>query len=55
METAHPIKFNEVIEPLIQKTLPVPDAIGNLLDREKQKVKIDADYKLLVDFLRSIK
>ena len=55
LETAHPIKFNEVIEPLIQKTLLVPDAIGNLLDREKQKVKIDADYKLLVDFLRSIK
>lgn len=55
LETAHPIKFNEVIEPLIQKTLHVPDAIGNLLDREKQKVKIDADFTLLVDFLRSIK
>jgi threonine synthase len=29
--TAHPAKFNEVVEPIIGKTVDVPDALGRLL------------------------
>jgi len=29
--TAHPAKFNEVVEPIIGKTVEVPDALGRLL------------------------
>ena len=29
--TAHPAKFNEVVEPIIGKTLDVPDSLGRLL------------------------
>jgi threonine synthase len=29
--TAHPAKFNEVVEPIIGKTIDVPDALGRLL------------------------
>jgi threonine synthase len=29
--TAHPAKFNEVVEPLVGTTVPVPPALGELL------------------------
>ena len=30
--TAHPAKFNDIVEPLIGETVPVPPALAALLD-----------------------
>ena len=38
--TAHPAKFNEVVEPLIGKTVDVPDALGRLLELPRHFVDL---------------
>jgi threonine synthase len=41
--TAHPAKFEQIVEPLIGETLPLPDSLAEILDRPVQSVSIDAD------------
>jgi threonine synthase len=40
--TAHPAKFREIIEPLIGRTLAVPEALAQLFARPTQCTEIDA-------------
>jgi threonine synthase len=51
LETAHPVKFYDVVEPIIHEKVPIPDSIKILLDREKKSVKMDVDYEELKDYL----
>jgi len=51
LETAHPVKFYDVVEPIIYEKVPIPDSIKSLLDKEKKSVKMDVDYKELKDYL----
>ena len=41
--TAHPAKFGEIVEPLIGRTVPVPETLAKLFARPAQCVEIDAD------------
>ena len=41
--TAHPAKFREIVEPLIGRTVPVPETLAKLFARPAQCVEIDAD------------
>lgn len=50
--TAHPAKFDSVIEPLIGREIPVPDTLGQLLQRPANAEPIPADYQMLEDRLR---
>jgi threonine synthase len=34
--TAHPAKFNEVVEPIIGKTIDIPESLGRLLRLPQQ-------------------
>ena len=47
LETAHPVKFYDVVEPVIIEKIPLPEEIKNLLNREKRVLKISADYQEL--------
>lgn len=51
LETAHPVKFYDVVEPIIQKPVPLPVSIKNLLNKKKLSVKMNADYKEFKEFL----
>lgn len=51
LETAHPIKFYDVVEPLINETIPLPPSVKEVVDKEKSSVKIAADYNELKQFL----
>ena len=41
--TAHPAKFDTIIEPLLGQTLPVPPALAKLLSLPSHSISIDAD------------
>jgi threonine synthase len=51
LETAHPIKFYDVVEPLTGETIPMPDSVKEIIDRKKKSSKISNHYVALRDFL----
>ncbi|MFI0490366.1 threonine synthase [Flavobacterium sp.] len=50
LETAHPIKFLDVVEPALNIKLPIPTQIESVLNKEKVSVKIKT-YEELKAFL----
>ena len=52
LETAHPIKFLDVVEPLLEVTLPIPTQIESVLGVEKISTKIKS-YDELKSFITS--
>ncbi len=50
IETAHPTKFLDVVEAVIQSKLELPDQIKAVMDKEKVSIKIST-YDNLKDFL----
>jgi threonine synthase len=50
LETAHPIKFLDIVEPTLNIKLPIPQQIESVLDKEKISVKIKS-YDELQRFL----
>lgn len=55
LETAHPVKFYDTVEPVINQVIHQPDSVLALLGRQKQSTKIEATYDQLKDFLLSAK
>jgi threonine synthase len=53
LETAHPVKFYDVVEPVINETVPVPEAIQEQLQLEKKSVVIKPGEENLKAFLMS--
>jgi threonine synthase len=51
LETAHPVKFYDVVEPVIGERVPIPATIQEQLKLEKKSTKIKADGELLKAFL----
>ena len=51
LETAHPIKFLDTVEPALNVKLPIPIQIESVLDKEKVSVKIKT-YEDLKSFLQ---
>lgn len=54
LETAHPVKFYDVVEPVIGETVPVPLSVQQQIHAVKKSIKIEADSALLKDFLYSM-
>jgi len=50
LETAHPIKFLDVVEPALGIKLPIPEQIESVINEEKVSVKI-SNYEELKAFL----
>ena len=54
LETAHPVKFYEVVEPVIGEVVPIPTGVQQQLLLEKKSTKIAAEVDLLKGFLLSL-
>jgi threonine synthase len=54
LETAHALKFPEVVEPLIQLSIPKPEGIDSLKRKKKKIIRIGKAYPELLDFLRKM-
>ncbi|MDT7827176.1 threonine synthase [Pricia sp. S334] len=50
LETAHPVKFLEVVEDTIEQSLEIPPQIQKVMDREKKSIRI-TDYSELKNYL----
>jgi threonine synthase len=51
LETAHPIKFLDVVEPVIGKKISLPPAVEELSSKPQYKTPIKADYDQFKEYL----
>jgi threonine synthase len=51
LETAHPVKFYDVIEPVIGEKVPVPEGIEKLMHQTGSALQMESDYVALRDYL----
>jgi threonine synthase len=51
LETAHPVKFYDVVEPIIKQTVPIPESIKEQLLLAKKSTKIGVSADGLKSFL----
>lgn len=49
--TAHPVKFYDVVEPVINQSIPLPASVEALMNKGKQRIHIKTEYTALKDFL----
>ncbi len=54
LETAHPVKFYDVVEPVTGEKVPVPSSIQQQLTAEKKSIRIEANAAILKTFLLSM-
>jgi len=54
LETAHPVKFYDVVESVIGETVTIPVIVQQQLNLEKKSTKIVADVNLLKEFLLTL-
>lgn len=54
LETAHPAKFLDVVEPIINKKIPIPPRLASCLDKEKNSIKLSKNFKDFKEFLINI-
>lgn len=52
LETAHPVKFYDVVEPVLHQKIALPEAVKEIIDLPKKSSLIDASYQQLKDFLK---
>lgn len=51
LETAHPAKFKDTIESILQKTIEIPQKLRNFMIGEKQSVELSKNFEELKAFL----
>lgn len=54
LETAHPVKFFDVVEPVIDEKIPVPESVKKILSKEKLATMMEPDFENLKDFLLNL-
>jgi threonine synthase len=54
LETAHSVKFYDVIEPIINKPVEIPESVAEQMKREKVSTKMEANAEELKSFLLSL-
>lgn len=53
LETAHPVKFRNVVEPITGNPVELPSSVAHLQKEKKQAISMGNAYEELRDFLRS--
>lgn len=53
MGTAHPAKFQDIVEKVIEKEIELPKALQEAMQKESKSIAMQADYKQLKEFLLS--
>ncbi len=51
VETAHPAKFREIVEPLINQPIPLPPQLAQVMEKEKHSIPMENDFNQLKEFL----
>jgi len=51
LETAHPVKFYDVVEPVLNQTIPLPSAVKEIIDLPKKSTLMNVSFEELKDFL----
>ncbi|MES2286024.1 MAG: threonine synthase [Bacteroidota bacterium] len=51
LETAHPVKFDDVVQNIIKDTIEVPASVQHLFKLKKESIVIKPEFKELKDFL----
>ncbi|MES2649799.1 MAG: threonine synthase [Bacteroidota bacterium] len=51
LETAHPVKFPDVVEEMIEKKLDIPVSVAPLFTRQKQSIMMDATFDPFKEWL----
>jgi threonine synthase len=51
LETAHPVKFYDVVEPVLNETIPLPAAVKEIIDLPKKSTLMNVSFEELKDFL----
>lgn len=51
LETAHPSKFKESVERIIDKSIEIPDRLKIFLDKQKMSIPMKKDYSFFKTFL----
>lgn len=51
LETAHPVKFYDVVEPVIDSKVPMPPAIKDLLGQKMVRQNMGVEYKNFKEYL----
>ena len=54
LETAHPSKFADIVEKVLNKKIEMPDSLQTCLIKKKKSIKISKEYKDLKNFVLSI-
>lgn len=51
LETAHPVKFGEIVEEVIKKEVPMPKQLKSYLKKEKKSIELPNNFEELKKFL----
>lgn len=51
VETAHPVKFYDVVEPVINEKIQIPESIAGIMELPKESTVIQPDYTILKEYL----
>jgi threonine synthase len=54
LETAHPVKFYDVVEPLIGKSIGLPEPVARLINLPKVAVQMPASFQSLKEYLMTL-
>ncbi len=54
VETAHPVKFFDVVEPVIESEVPIPQAIQEQLQLQKKAIRMENNSEALKEYLLKI-
>lgn len=54
LETAHPVKFYDVVEPVLQTKIELPASVQAIINQSKQAIQIDVNYESLVAHLKKL-
>lgn len=51
LSTAHPSKFTDVIEPVIEDFVDIPERLQQIILKEEKSIKMDADFEEFKEYL----
>lgn len=54
LETAHPVKFYDVVEPVLNQAIKLPEAVQEIIDLPKKSTIVDVSYEQLKEYLKSV-
>lgn len=54
LETAHPVKFYDVVEPVLNKKIELPEVVQQIINLPKKSTVVDASFAQLKEYLKTL-